>query len=100
MVTVRCFLLSYEWDLHYGAGESLLAFSTAKGNIGLVKVAQTLQSGPSIGLVQEYTTSAVFDVQGPICEADKRSVTSLTWVQPPRRNVPSLPLPLVLPDVF
>lgn len=31
--------------------------------------------------------SAVFEVQGPICEADKRSVTALTWVQPSGRNV-------------
>ncbi|OAX44098.1 hypothetical protein K503DRAFT_706991 [Rhizopogon vinicolor AM-OR11-026] len=89
-------LLSDQWITHvswspwvtHGIGycESLLAFSTAKGNVGLVKVVQTLQSNSNVGLVQEYTTSAVFDVQGPICEADKRGVTALTWVQPPRRN--------------
>ncbi|OJA09194.1 hypothetical protein AZE42_00702 [Rhizopogon vesiculosus] len=82
-------LLSDQWITHvswspwvtHGIGycESLLAFSTAKGNVGLVKIVQTLQSNSNVGLVQEYTTSAVFDVQGPICEADKRGVTALTW---------------------
>ncbi|KAG2040160.1 putative zinc-finger of transcription factor IIIC complex-domain-containing protein [Suillus americanus] len=69
-----------------GHCESLLAFSTDNGNVGLVKVTQNLQSTSTIGFVPEYMTSAVFDIQGPICEADKRSVTALTWVQPPGRN--------------
>lgn len=75
------------WITHsIGFCESLLAFSTDNGNIGLVKVTQNLQSTPNGGFVPEYTISAVFDVQDPICEADKRSVTALTWVQPPGRN--------------
>ncbi|KAG2358841.1 transcription factor IIIC subunit delta N-term-domain-containing protein [Suillus spraguei] len=76
------------WITHsIGFCESLLAFSTDNGNIGLVKVTQNLQSTPNGSFVPEYTISAVFDVQDPICEADKRSVTALTWVQPPGRNV-------------
>lgn len=75
------------WITHaVGHCESLLAFSTDNGNVGLVKVTQNLQSTSNVGFVPEYTTSAVFDVQGPICEADKRGVTALTWVQPPGRN--------------
>lgn len=69
-----------------GHCESLLAFSTDNGNVGMVKVIQNLQSSSNVGFVPEYTTSVVFDVQTPICEADKRSVTALTWVQPPGRN--------------
>lgn len=69
-----------------GHCESLLAFSTDNGIVGLVKVTQKLQSNSNAGFVSEYTTCVVFDVQGPICEADKRGVTALTWVQPPRRN--------------
>jgi general transcription factor 3C protein 4 len=87
LVIVSCPSLSYELNLHCGAGESLLAFSAANGKVGLVKVTQTPQSSLNIGLVQEYTTSVIFDVQEPVCEADKRGVTALTWVQPPRRNV-------------
>ncbi|KAG0698424.1 putative zinc-finger of transcription factor IIIC complex-domain-containing protein [Suillus ampliporus] len=75
------------WVTHsVGQCESLLAFSTDNGNVRLVKVTQTLQSSSNVGFVPEYTTSAVFDVQGPICEADKRGVTALTWVRPPRKN--------------
>jgi hypothetical protein len=77
----------HEWDLYHGEGESLLAFSTDDGNVGMVKVIQNLQSSSNVGFVPEYTTSVVFDVQTPICEADKRSVTALTWVQPPGKNV-------------
>ncbi|KAJ8588488.1 hypothetical protein M405DRAFT_740181 [Rhizopogon salebrosus TDB-379] len=68
------------WVTH-GTGycESLLAFSAANGKVGLVKVTQTPQSSLNIGLVQEYTTSVIFDVQEPVCEADKRGVTTLTW---------------------
>ncbi|EGN93775.1 hypothetical protein SERLA73DRAFT_172058 [Serpula lacrymans var. lacrymans S7.3] len=72
------------WSLeHPGQCESYLAYSTDDGGVGLVRVTQSLQLSPSTSKFgAEFMVNVTCEIISPkVCEADKRSITDLAWIE-------------------
>ncbi|KAF9220011.1 hypothetical protein BS17DRAFT_854039 [Gyrodon lividus] len=88
---------SEEWITHLawspwlildeGKCQSLLAYATGGGGVGLIKISQTLQSTSDPGFVPTYKLDVVSEQQiEAVFPPDKRAIPALDWVAVPGRN--------------